>query len=186
MDGENALVTGRSGLHRPHIAHRLSRVPAEELGGVDRLPLCLRQRLSHLADDELGEIVGALRHGGEGAAQDLAPLLWGARRPLPLGGRGGVHRCLGVFFGGTRHRSDRLRRRRVEHLDLGAVRCPPPLAPDVEAGAAVAVKLVEQAHHVLRIFGQLKPSETSRFSGDKVRPAPSASKLSMAAKSWSP
>ncbi len=121
VDGEDALVTGGSGLDRPHIAHRLPRVPAEELGGVDRLPLRLWQRLSHLADDELGEVTGALRHRGESPAQDLAPLLRGRRRPFPLGGRGGVHSCLGVFFGGTRHRGDRLRRRRVEHLDLGAV-----------------------------------------------------------------
>jgi hypothetical protein len=71
-------------------AHGLLGVPAQEVGRVGDLGLGLLDRLAHLERHEQRELVRARGHELERAAQDLAALARGRRRPLGLhvGGRG--------------------------------------------------------------------------------------------------
>ena len=72
-------------------AHGLLGEPAQELGGVGGLAARLGERLAHLAHDHARDLVVALGHQVERAAEDLGALARGARGPVLGGGRRGVH-----------------------------------------------------------------------------------------------
>src|SRR5690606_31896619 len=181
-DGDDPLVPCRGQRDGTVVANRLFGEPAVELGGVGDLTFRFGEGLAHLEDDERCELVGLSGHQLERTAEDLASLT--RRGGCPLAGRclSGVDRSDGVLGGATRHGRHGLAGGRVENVDLGAVGGLAPLASDQEAVVAQLLHSLEKG-----VVGhQLNPSETSRFSGSILRPAPSASRLSNAAKSWSP
>jgi hypothetical protein len=101
--------------------HGLLREPAQELGGVGRLAARLGERLAHLADDQVRDVVQALGHGVERAPQDLSARSRRLRGPR-LGRRGrGVHGRDAVLRRGGQDRVDDGLVRRVEHGKAGAV-----------------------------------------------------------------
>src|SRR5262249_23448006 len=55
-------------------AHRLLRVPAEELGGISNFAARIRERLAVLDGDQLGEPLGVAHDQLEGLAQDFRAL----------------------------------------------------------------------------------------------------------------
>ena len=134
----DAVRRGREAALDPH---GLLGEPAQELGGVGDLGLGLGERLAHLERHQQRQLVGALVHRLERAAQDLAALARRMRRPLVLHGARGVERRRGVVGRRVGDLDERLAGRRVldvERLAATASRHSPPMNSCVGAASTTA------------------------------------------------
>ena len=138
----DAGARGRRAREAAEIAHRLLRVPAEELGGIGHFAARIRERLAVLDGDQLGEPLGVAHDQLEGLAQDFGALARLPAGPAREGIARGIDRGLGVLHGRARHRGDLVLGRGIENVEAAAVGGFAPLAADPEIGRNIGEKIV--------------------------------------------
>jgi hypothetical protein len=134
-------------MRAPDIAHRLLRVPAEELSGIGQLATGVGQALAVLQRDQAGEAFALAGQHLEGLAQNLAAFARFPGRPAGESGLRGIHRGARVLDAGAGDRGDRGLSGRVDHVEALAVGRGLPFSADIEVGGDIGGEIVKGLIH---------------------------------------